>query len=267
MDIIIVRYGASALMFSNANAYVTFSLLLVLCVFECNNCSATPQGLCEPCHRHICIAGSHHHCVSLRLKLGYVRVLSSMFAVCVSLCLMMMKLSDCMPFACAVVVAPDGSTVTVGSYLWYGTTYYLNVYVTPSPLRFGGMAGLCGTNDGNATNDLSGQWNNITGAFPCSPGATTNAAGVTWAVPDSENLFYNPSAAIAPLNSSIFNGSNPASFGLSWLSMGACINGQSSQVPNVTVRVSVTVVFLCACVCVRAIVGVRVGWWEMLRGT
>ena len=43
----------------------------------------------------------------------------------------------------------------------------LDVIVTAAPTRIGGLAGLCGTNDGNKYNDLKGFYGNITGMFVC----------------------------------------------------------------------------------------------------
>lgn len=56
---------------------------------------------------------------------------------------------------------PDGSSVLVQLRRW-GTVVMLDVTVTVSMVRFGGLGGLCGTNDGVKANDLGGIYGNCT---------------------------------------------------------------------------------------------------------
>jgi hypothetical protein len=60
------------------------------------------------------------------------------------------------------VLLPDGSRVTLRIRRWGSNGYYLDVTVTVLPVRSGGLAGLCGTNDGNGSNDRMGAFGNCT---------------------------------------------------------------------------------------------------------
>lgn len=60
------------------------------------------------------------------------------------------------------VVFPDGSSILVQLRRW-GDVSMLDITITVSTLWFGDFGGLCGTNDGNSTNDLYGMYGNITG--------------------------------------------------------------------------------------------------------
>ena len=56
---------------------------------------------------------------------------------------------------------PDGTTIAIQIRRW-SNVYMLDVTVTATALRNGGLAGLCGTNDGKKNNDLGGKFGNYT---------------------------------------------------------------------------------------------------------
>ncbi len=59
------------------------------------------------------------------------------------------------------VVLSDGTVVAVQIGRW-GAIFFLDVSVRVTPVRKGGLAGLCGTNDGQKLNDLRGAFGNST---------------------------------------------------------------------------------------------------------
>jgi hypothetical protein len=65
-----------------------------------------------------------------------------------------------------IVVLPDGTTVTVQIRRW-GNVFMLDVTVSATPIRSGGLAGLCGTNDGIKSNDLRGAFGTSTEGTSC----------------------------------------------------------------------------------------------------
>ncbi len=59
------------------------------------------------------------------------------------------------------VVMSDGTTVVVQIRRW-GIVFMLDVTVSVTPVRKGGLAGLCGKYDGQKSNDLRGAFGNST---------------------------------------------------------------------------------------------------------
>ena len=57
------------------------------------------------------------------------------------------------------IVLPDGTTIAIQIRRW-SNVYMLDVTVTATALRNGGLAGLCGTNDRKKNNDLGGKFGN-----------------------------------------------------------------------------------------------------------
>ena len=55
---------------------------------------------------------------------------------------------------------PDGTMVYWGLQFW-NNVYLYNLYIYLPQLRFGGVSGLCGSWNGNATDDLMGMYSNI----------------------------------------------------------------------------------------------------------
>jgi hypothetical protein len=73
------------------------------------------------------------------------------------------------------VVLSDGTVVAVQIGRW-GAIFFLDVTVRVTPVRKGGLAGLCGTNDGQKSNDLRGAFGNSTeGGVPLLVYAHTTA--------------------------------------------------------------------------------------------
>lgn len=142
-----------------------------------------------------------------------------------------------------VILLPDGSSVSITV-----VSIYVNIVVKLNNIHYGAIGGLCGTFDGVWQNDLLGRWGNCTSesaftarllcvsfltvsnaSFP-TPAAITvatfnaikNVAGLTWAVPPSENLFSAPNSTLSYWQSPIYNQSSTFAGNLSFLTPSGC---------------------------------------------